>query len=94
MNTNNNNETLTSESEASVEIVLVKSKKPNDPLYFQKYYQEKLRGVKHFCETCHKYIAKDEQARHATTKKHIQNNEEKERQIEHRKIIYIYSEFD
>ena len=81
MNTNNNNEISTSESDVSVEIVLVKPKKPKDPLYFQKYYQEKLRGVKHFCEACNTYIAKDKKARHATTKKHIKHREEKERQL-------------
>ena len=91
MNTNNNNETLTSESEASVEIVLVKSEKPKDPLYFQKYSQEKLRGAKHFCETCSKYIAKDKKARHAATKKHITNNEEKERQIEKENRTHVVS---
>ena len=93
MNTNDNNEISTSESDVSVEIVLVKCKKPKDPLYFQKYYSEKLRGVKHFCETCKTYIAKDKKARHANTKKHIKNNEEKERQIEREKA-YVYNEFD
>ena len=98
MNTNNDNEILTSESEASiVEIVVTKapkSYKPKDPLYFQKYYQEKLRGVSLFCQICNKYVAKDKKARHAKTKKHIKNNEEKERQIEKENHIYIYSEFD
>ena len=77
MNPKNNNGT--SESEASrVDVVVVKSYKPKDPLSFQKYYQEKLRGVSLFCQICNKYIAKEKEARHAKTKKHIKNNEEKE----------------
>ena len=93
MNTNNN-EISNSESEESIiKTVVAKSYKPKDPLYFQKYYQEKLKGVKLFCNICNKYISKDKKARHANTKKHIKNNEEKERQIEREKL-YVYSEFD
>ena len=58
-------------------------------LYFQKYYQEQLRGVTLFCQICNKYVAKDKKVRHAKTKKHIKNNDERERQIE-RERTYIY----
>ena len=94
MNTHNNNEISTSDSgESIVEMVVVKSYKPKDPLYFQKYYQEKLKGVTLFCQACNKYISKPKRARHAQTKKHIKNDKERERQIE-REANYIYSEFD
>ena len=53
---------------------------------FKKYYQEKLRGVKHHCEICNKDIAKDKKARHANTKVHMRKLNEK--------LYSTYSEFD
>ena len=64
----------------------VKSTKPKDPLYFQKYYQEKLKGVKHHCEICNKDIAKDKKARHANTRLHMRRLKES--------LCSNYSEFD
>ena len=63
-----------------------KSTKPKDPLYFKKYYQDKLKGVKHFCEICNKDIAKDKKARHANTQVHIRKLNEQ--------LYSTYSEFD
>lgn len=42
------------------------STKPKDPLY-RKYYQEKLKGVKHHCDICNQDIA-NKKATHATVK--------------------------
>jgi len=51
----------------------VKSKKPKDPLYFKKYYQANMKGVKHYCEICDKHVSKDGRAAHFKTQKHILN---------------------
>ena len=81
LNTDNNNDIHNEDSKLSM-----KSTKPKDPLYFKKYYQEKLRGVKHHCEICNKDIAKDKKARHANTRVHIRKLNEK--------LYSTYSEFD
>ena len=63
-----------------------KSTTPKDPLYFKKYYQEKLKGVKHHCDICNKDIAKDKKARHANTRIHMRKLKEH--------LYSTYSEFD
>ena len=63
-----------------------KSTTPKDPLYFKKYYQEKLKGVKHHCDICNKDIAKEKKARHANTRLHMRKLKES--------LCSNYSEFD
>ena len=47
------------------------TRKPRDPEYFKKYYIEKVKNVKFFCEYCYCDIAKDNYARHNKSKRHL-----------------------
>ena len=83
LNVDNNNDIDSEDSKLSE---VNQSTKPKDPLYFKKYDQEKLKGVKHFCEICNKDMAKDKKARHANARVHIRKLNE---------LLYSnYSEFD
>jgi len=64
-----------------------KTRKPRDPDYFKKYYIEKVKGVKFFCEYCYCDIAKDNFKKHQKSVRHL-------RLIERQKSNENYSEFD
>ena len=54
--------------------------KPNDPLYFQKYYDAKRKfqdAERYICECCNKEIAYGHKARHQKTKSCIKKQNEK-----------------
>ena len=50
-----------------------KNYKPSDPLYFKKYYENKLKSVNYYCELCKVETLLPHKSRHLKTKKHKQN---------------------
>ena len=80
-NTNNNNEKV-----APPPVVNTILRKYKDPLYFKKYYQEKIKGVRYKCDLCCCSVPNENKARHFKSKKHIAHV--------NAQLYKDYSEFD
>ena len=64
----------------------IRSTLRRDPLYFRKYYLEKMKGLRYHCELCNCEVPNENKTRHLKTKKHMRKVSEK--------IYENYSEFD
>jgi hypothetical protein len=53
--------------------ILLKKYKPRDPLYFKKYYENKVKSVNYYCELCKIETLLAHKSRHLKTKKHKEN---------------------
>jgi hypothetical protein len=72
----------------------LKNNKPKDPLYFKKYYENKIKSVNYYCELCKIETLITHKSRHLKTKKH-KENESKNKQSNYLEYDFEkYNELD